>query len=506
MKRFLSIVLSVVLVSCATGLDKQMGELLDRMESDLGYVNTNSDEEVAKVADWFVRHGDDNQKARAFYCLARNQYNSRNYSASIVSNTRALQYADDTLTVAKICYDMAHTNGATMNSADEILYLSRAAEAFKAAGYPSEAQKALLEIGEAQSGLGQDKEAERIFSSVLADAHEMKDTLLEARCLEAYAALLVSKDTLDPVLAIDMLRRAADDLGYPLSCEDKGILAYSYSLVGEDAEARKWLSAAKSSAETEAQSAGVSFREYQIESRAGNSAKALAALERVTEYGDEAQTSALREATAATQREYIQEQAQAISEQLRSARLRLWVLGLAAVLALVAVAAVYYFHRLEEEKKLEQEKADKDRYMTIAEEMQSRLNNVSKGRFDTLERLCEQYYVYEGTENLQPKILKEVKSIVDGLRNDRKAQKDLEDMLNQSKNDVMKKLREEFPSWKEEDFLLYSFAAAGLSSTTISTLMEKEKGVIYNRIWRLKGRISGSESALRDFFLECLSK
>ena len=61
-----------------------------------------------------------------------------------------------------------------------------------------------------------------------------------------------------------------------------------------------------------------------------------------------------------------------------------------------------------------------------------------------------------------------------------------------------------FPQWKEEDFQLYAFTSAGFSSTTISALMEKEKSVIYNRVWRLKGRISNSDSSLKEFFLRCL--
>ena len=127
-------------------------------------------------------------------------------------------------------------------------------------------------------------------------------------------------------------------------------------------------------------------------------------------------------------------------------------------------------------------------------------------RYDALERLCEQYYVYEGTDNLQPKILKEVRNIVEGLRSDRKVQSNLEELLDENSDGVMTKLREEFPNWKEEDFLLYSFAASGFSSTTISTLMGNEKSVIYNRIWRLKGRLSNSESPLKEFFLSCLGK
>ena len=107
----------------------------------------------------------------------------------------------------------------------------------------------------------------------------MRDTLLEARCLESYAALAVSKDTLDPALAIDLLSRAADELGFPLSSSDKGILAYAYSVAGKASESQRWLQEARSTAETEAEMADVNFREYQIASRGGDSKKALASLD-----------------------------------------------------------------------------------------------------------------------------------------------------------------------------------------------------------------------------------
>ena len=150
---------------------------------------------------------------------------------------------------------MARTNGATGNTSDEILYLARASEAFKAAGLPAEYQRTLLEIGQAQASSGKFDTAEEIFKSVLFDSHELKDTLLEARCLESYASLAVSKDIPDPALAIDLLGRAADQLNYPLNCSDKGILAYSYSLAGNQQEAWRWLSEAKSSVEDEGDAA-----------------------------------------------------------------------------------------------------------------------------------------------------------------------------------------------------------------------------------------------------------
>ena len=290
-------------------------------------------------------------------------------------------------------------------------------------------------------------------------------------------------------------------------------------MAGNQQEAWRWLSEAKSSVEDDGDAADAAFREYQIASRGGDSARALKALERVTEYGNKAQSDALEEAVAASQRDYLLGQSEIQAEKLRSARMKLWLIALAALLVVAALVAAYLYYRSGQKRILEEEKAERDRYMTIAEDLQQALRQAlrqaqgpvgepvepPKGPgFDVLERLCEQYYIYEGTNNLQPRILKEVKSIVEGFRNDKKVQKSLEDILDSSKNGVMTKLRSEFPTWKEDDFLLYSFVSSGFSTTTISALMEKEKSVIYNRVWRLKGRISNSDSKFKDYFLECL--
>lgn len=504
----------LMLAGCSTGLDRQMEGVLDDVEGRLGYVNTLDTRDVARMTVWFEKHGSDDQKARALYCLGRNQFNDRGYSAAIVTYTQALEYAfkaSDTLYIALISKDMARTCSASGNVPDEISYLSRAGEAFRAIGRPNESLQTILEIGCANAGLGKDDLAEGIFKSVLYDAHELRDTLLEARCLESYAELAVSKDTLDPVLAIDLLGRAANELEYPLSCSAKGILAYAYSLIGEKEESWRWLLEARVAAEGDEEAATVKFREYQIAARNGDSRLALAALEKVTEYSNKAHTVALEEAVAASQREYIENKAASQAEKLKAARTRLRLLLLVAVLIIASLVTFYLYFRSSQERKLSEETAEREKLMSLAEDLQKQLaatrfppSDRSNLQFDALQRLCEQYYVYEGTDNLQPKILKEVKSIVSGLRSDRKTQKALEEMLDSTRDGVMTKLREEFPGWKQEDFLLYSFAASGFSSTTISTLMEKEKNVIYNRIWRLKGRISNSDSPEKEFFLRCL--
>ena len=172
------------------------------------------------------------------------------------------------------------------------------------------------------------------------------------------------------------------------------------------------------------------------------------------------------------------------------------------ITAVLATLVLYFWARKAQlEKQLLEEREENERILSIAEDPKARLKDKS---LDTLDRLCEQYYIYEGTDNLQPKILKEVRSIVEGLRNDPSVQRSLEQSLNSRYDGVMTKLRQAFPAWKEEDYLLFMFTAEGFSSTTISTLLEKDKPYVYNRIYRIKERIKQSDTTHRSALLAVL--
>ena len=186
--------------------------------------------------------------------------------------------------------------------------------------------------------------------------------------------------------------------------------------------------------------------------------------------------------------------------------------GAILLLAILATLVLYFWARkIQTERLLAEKQAENERYMSAAEDLRARLaalqaDRPKMGGMDTLDRLCEQYYVFEGTANLQPRILNEVKSIVEGLRSDAKVQKQLEQALDQRTDGVMKRLRAAFPKWKDEDFLLYLFTASGFSATTISTLLEKDKPYVYNRLYRIKERIKASSSPDSEDFLACLEK
>ena len=193
-------------------------------------------------------------------------------------------------------------------------------------------------------------------------------------------------------------------------------------------------------------------------------------------------------------------------------RMRLSNLALLLVAILSTLVLYFWARKSQTQRLLLQEKAENERILSAAEDLQSRLSALQgrqKGQYiglDMLDRLFEQYYVYEGTDNLQPKVLKEVRTLVEGLRGNSKLRQGLEKSLNESRDNVMKRFKAALPTVKEEDYLLYMFTVAGFSSTTISTLLEKDKPYVYNRLYRLKERLKNVGSEDREFLLGQLER
>ena len=149
------------------------------------------------------------------------------------------------------------------------------------------------------------------------------------------------------------------------------------------------------------------------------------------------------------------------------------------VTAILATLVLYFWARKAQlEKQLLEEREENERMMSVAEDLERRLSHLKQQKKNT------------------PAL----------GRTDAAMQRSLEQALNEQNNQVMEKLRASFPRWKEEDFLLYLFTASGFSSTTLSTLLEKDKPYIYNHLYRLKERIKVSGSPDRDLFLACLER
>lgn len=434
------------------------------------------------------------------------QIAAKDYGRATVNLTGAESLAkksEDFAMLGRIYRAQGEICAATGDIPEAIRCYIRSVKSFERAEKPANARQSLYQAGLAYYDIEDYRQAEQAFRTVIHEAHEAADTLMESSALDAYAVLCLEQERQDPELAINILSRISRELGYPLHSREQGMMAYAYSLMGNGNEAERWIRAALHSAETQEERSQAKFREYQIASRNGDYRTALASLEDVMEYDNDIRIGGLKDSVMRYQMEYISQQGAVAQEKLHSTRLRTMLIIALLLAMLFSLLGYFRVRKSESERMLEEEKQEREKYMSLAEELRGRLKTAPN--FEVLERLCEKYYVYEGTENLQPKILSEVKSVIEGLREDPRQVENLEKMLNNSHDGIVDRFKEQIPRLKEDDIRIFVFAASGLSSTAMSTLLELDKPVVYNRIYRLKGRIAKSDAPDKDIFLDLLN-
>ena len=465
------------------------------------------------------------------------------YNESIVSLSKAEAQAtkdSDHYLLGQIYWQMAHTYKATFGYLEEIAYLQKASNEFAKADRPFTSRNVTFETGLANFNSKDYDSAELIFRQCLEESAAACDTLLETKCLSAYANLLVTKDNWRPVirdynrdysndkrvhqnkssfhpeLVIKMITRITNELKYPLTSQDRGVLAYSYAKAGNNEEAERWLKKSLQTAVQPEELVLAKYREYQIRSEEGKDKEALEALKYVMDYNNSVDMMSLKRSVAAAREEFLAQENSIVYNDWRIARLWTAVILFMFIAVIFSVIGYIRNKKLQNMQILSEEKAETEKYMTLAEELQGKLTSESERSdkmeskvvapsYNMLERLCEQYYIYEGTDNLQAKILKEVKDLIRELREDPETVNNMKTGLDNSYNNIVTRLENQIPNLKEDDIRLYIFAASGLSSTSISTIMEKDKANIYNRIYRLKGKINSSDAKDKDEFVSLLT-
>lgn len=530
MKKFRGIMLLVVLMAaCSAGDGGVRGRkaaeavltaaLAD--EAEFGFFPDTDEGRLASAAEWFETHGPASRRADAWFCLGRMQEQDGALHKAVVSYERALagmRKTGDAAIQGRIRRHLAHVYNASREYVPAAQELYAAWQDFRQAGesegdaaekaaLKSEELATLLEYGQAWYNLEDLAQAEKVYKAALSEAHAAADTLAEVGALRSFASLVLQKDVPEAAAAIEMLSRVADDLRFPLGSEDNGVLAYAYSLLGKNREAHSRLKLALALAETREEQSAARFRAYQVASQEGRAEDALRALEKVVEFGDAADLSAMKEAVSLSREDYLAAQGALASARLKASR---W--GSAALIMLllaVGSTALWYLRaRREEIERLRSEAAET---VGIAEELRARLAESSRvlkgavaGKNEILERLCEQYYIYGESDKLPSRLLKEARAAIEGLRDDPKVLEGFEKAVNAAHDGAVDKLRSQLPRCKDEDVKLFVLAASGLSRTAMATILEKEKGVVNNRLWRLKGRIADSDAADKALLLGCI--
>jgi hypothetical protein len=126
--------------------------------------------------------------------------------------------------------------------------------------------------------------------------------------------------------------------------------------------------------------------------------------------------------------------------------------------------------------------------------LETKLRQLLDNRFTLIDSLCQTYYESQGTKTERKAIVDKVKSEIESVRTD--SFDKMEQTINDCYDNILVKVKENYPGIKKEDYQLLLYLTCRLSTRTISLLLGESVGVIYKRKSRLKFRLKESVEML----------
>ena len=123
----------------------------------------------------------------------------------------------------------------------------------------------------------------------------------------------------------------------------------------------------------------------------------------------------------------------------------------------------------------------------VVSKLETKLHRLLENRFYLIDSLCQTYYETQGTKTERKAIIDKVKNEIESVRTDSFHQ--MEQTVNDCRDNLLVIVKEKYPDIKTQDYHLLVYLASGLSTRTISLLMDETVDVIYKRKSRLKSRL-----------------
>ncbi len=191
---------------------------------------------------------------------------------------------------------------------------------------------------------------------------------------------------------------------------------------------------------------------------------------------------------------YLQKEKEFFLYKERAMRERLVLAGLAVLLA-AAGAVAWMRQRVKlqasrNEALIAEASCLRDRVDATRDDigrLETKLHRMLENRFELIDSLCQTYYESQGTKTERKAIADKVKGEIEAVRDT--AFPKMEEAVNDCRGNLLAKVKERCPGIKCDDYRLLVYLASGLSTRTISLLLNESVEVVYKRKSRLKSRM-----------------
>ena len=447
------------------------------------------------------------------YHYGRIHQNGDNYQEAMHYYLTAEKYA---LAAHKNYYlGLVHTRigelySEQMNFNGALEYYRNAYDAWKKLRNPAFMNNATLNIANTYSGLCDNNNAVKYYLQALQAARQQGDNDMVIACLSNLGDIYVSEGDYPKALqAVKEIERIAPD---GLSIYQYRVLAKVYYLQHKIDSAQCYFNIASELAEDIRDDAQLAYLSFQIELASGNSEQAANSINEYIWLSDSISRMVVSQSATAAEAKYYKEQTAFASYRLKVRTCFEYIVGL--LICAVAVFLIYYYRERMKRKQqqierymlaVESIRDSKNRilgHLAVKEGQEVQLKELVMSRFEFLDQLGRAFYERTNTKAQQEAIYKQVKNFFMNLASNPSTKKELEQIVNTVNDNIIDKLRMQFPKFKPADIDLLCYIYAGFSAQIISVITGDSVSNIYNRKSRLKARIAASDSSEKDFFIQ----
>ncbi|HBH08950.1 MAG TPA: hypothetical protein DDX40_06085 [Rikenellaceae bacterium] len=494
--------------------------VLFAMALDKNYIDTTALSILEPTVAYYERSGSPQDKMLSYYYLGRIYANRKDYPNAVIFYSRALQESsEDDYYHKGLAYEaLANAYSASFNTEEELRNAIFAHDCFEKMGDKNLALSR-YKIAQAYHNNEQFDLADSLYSSVYSGLDSTSKLAFYA--MEDQVSNDLQQEKPDVKRDLRLLEYVAEHRGN-LTLTSYYEYAYLLLLIGEKVTAENILSQLSESEEC-VETMEIRYRIAEYEE---NDEEALTLLKSILSYQNDVVKKQLAQSVFKAQSDYYRLNAE-VSEQKSTIANQRSVIILVVGLMMVGLLYIVFMKRkialirekdrltqaVEESERLletvrnrakeEKEERDKDIFdlKSINERERDKIKEL-RDMYVTLyqKRFCEigKYYDAASSHRLESikekaynDVISSTQALFEEIASGSEGQKKFEARINADLDDIVSKIRSDFPKLKDEDIRFICYLIVGFDTSTISFLMDISKENVRVKKHRLREKLNG---------------
>ena len=492
-----------------TKAQKAKFALLQAMALDKNYIDTADTRIVQPAVDWYSRHGNPEEKLKAWMYLGIEQFNGQRYNEAIVSLYRAGDYASKVSDQNLLGILYAITSDTYTKTEDYVqasYFIDKSIECFHQSGRKDQEDKERVRKVLNLIQLREDEEADASFRALLSDS--LMNASLKSRVKIDYAQFLLSPPIHNDSLAYSLISEALSEGGILRGTSQWFSYAYLLSSVGKKEESESfWNDPVFSDRENNYDYYYWKHREKLLYNDYKGAYSLLWSAMR-------SRDSLIRESfyrsAANSQRLFLEKVNREKSLTIQNKNKLISIIALICLIAILAANSIRNYYKRRNQSLIEDNERQEMAVALMRSEMakmEKHLGQESiekdKAKFAFLADIYDNYYqAYPSDLDSDDRLNRVLRSRIGDLRSSPDARENFENLIDKEMGGMMTRFRRDFPDLSYKEYCMASYIFAGFDNTLATVIMNVSSVDNYRKMKsRLKSKISNSEIGNKEDYL-----